>query len=28
MLHLTGKPTWVITQGHRDDPDRRPGSPD
>src|SRR5215813_3371723 len=25
MLHLTGKPTGVITQGHRRNPDRRSG---
>jgi hypothetical protein len=27
MLHLTGKPTQVITQGHHGDPDRPPVSP-
>src|SRR5215475_8979732 len=27
MLHPTGKPARMITQGHHTDPDRRPGSP-
>jgi hypothetical protein len=27
MHHFTGKPTHVITQGHRANPDHRSGSP-
>jgi hypothetical protein len=27
MLHLTGKPAQVITQGHHGHPDRRTGTP-